>query len=140
MVSSVFMGMVLLLGVFGNVIDGIDRIDGATAEGLLGFEFTLADAIPDHGTKGIGDELVHADFEIPADVVKLSEFINGEFDGEGAIHFFGDPIRDGIDTAFPFVDGASAWQAKFFGEFIAGEHALLAKVKKCFRGHHDGDK
>ena len=124
--------------------DGVFEMGSAAAGGEfglgLGFEFPLADAILDHGPKGIGNELVHADFELPADVVKLGEFIDGEFDRDGAIHFFGDPIGDGIDTALPFINGAATWKAKFFGEFIAGEHALLAKVKKGFRGHHDGDK
>lgn len=129
--------MVLVFGVlFG---DGGEIVGTAAAGGVvglgLGFELTLANAILDHGAEGIGDELVHADFELATDFVKLGEFIDSEFDGDGAIHFFGDPIGNGSSAAFPLHDGGGR-AAEFFGEVIAGEHALFAQVKEDFRGHY----
>lgn len=129
--------MVFVFGVlFG---DGVFEMCAAAAGGEfglgLGCKLTLADAILDHGAEGIGDKLVHADFELAADVVKLGEFIDGEFDGEGAIHFFSDPIGDGSCASFPLNDGRCG-TANVFGEFFTGEHALFAQVEEDFRGHH----
>ena len=81
----------------------------------------------DHGAEGIGDELVHADFELAANLVEFGQLIDGEFDGDGAIHLFGDPIGDFAFAPFPMDDGTGR-AAKIHGEFFTGEHALFAQV------------
>lgn len=97
--------LVVFVVFFGDGVHALAAAAAGFVERGLGFEFPLADAITDHGAEGVSNELVHADVKLPADVVKLGKFIDGEFDGDGAIHFLGDPIGNIASTTFPMDDG-----------------------------------
>lgn len=66
---------------------------------------------------------------------KLEHFFDGQFDGDGAHHFFFDPGGDVVHGALPFVDGGSAGVTKPSGELFACHAALLAKVAEDFWFH-----